>query len=69
VSWCPISGLNGDNMAKSTEKKEAEWYRGDCFFDMLDDLSVPNRDSNASLRIPVLDRIRDQGLFITGKIE
>ena len=56
-------------MAKSTEKKEAEWYRGDCLFDMLDDLSIPNRDSNGSLRIPVLDRIRDQGLFITGKIE
>lgn len=69
ISWCPISGLVGDNMAKATTNKNAEWYRGDFFFGMLDDLSVPNRNSNGPLRIPVLDRIRDQGLFISGKIE
>lgn len=56
-------------MNKPAANKKAEWYRGEYFFEMLDDLSVPNRDSNGPLRIPVLDKIRDQGLFLTGKIE
>lgn len=36
---------------------------------MLDELSIPYRDSNGPLRIPIMDKVRDQGLFLTGKIE
>lgn len=59
VSWCPISGLKGDNMSKTTSDKNAEWYRGDCLFDLLDDISIVHRDSNGPLRIPVVDKIRE----------
>jgi len=69
IHWVPIAGLHGDNMAAPSKNKLAEWYRGDTFFGVLDELSLPNRDGDAPLRIPVLDKIRDQGLFITGKIE
>lgn len=56
-------------MNKPVQNKNADWYRGEYFFEMLDDLSVPFRDPNGPLRIPIVDKIRDQGLFLTGKIE
>lgn len=46
-------------MNKPSVHKNADWYKGDFLFDMLDDLCVPNRDPNGPLRIPVLDKIRD----------
>jgi translation elongation factor EF-1alpha len=62
-------GLHGDNMKDPSKNKLAEWYRGDTFFGVLDELSLANRDGDAPLRIPVMDKIRDQGLFLSGKIE
>jgi len=46
-------------MATPSQNKQAEWYRGDTFFGILDELSLPPRDGDAPLRIPVLDKIRD----------
>jgi translation elongation factor EF-1alpha len=46
-------------MSKTTSDKNAEWYRGDCLFDLLDDISIVHRDSNGPLRIPVVDKIRE----------
>jgi peptide chain release factor subunit 3 len=37
--------------------------------DLLDDLEVPPRDPTGPLRIPVLDKMRDRGVVIFGKIE
>ena len=62
-------GLHGDNMLHPSKDKNAEWYKGDTFFTILDELSIQKRDPDGPLRIPVLDKIRDQGLFLTGKIE
>ena len=33
-------GLHGDNMLHPSKDKNAEWYRGDTFFTILDDLSI-----------------------------
>jgi translation elongation factor EF-1alpha len=36
-----IQGLTGENMLAPCKDKRAEWYKGDTFFTILDDLSVP----------------------------
>jgi peptide chain release factor subunit 3 len=69
VNWCPVSGLIGENITKNCASEASSWYKGDSLFEMLDGLSVPSRDPNGPLRIPIMDKIRDQGLFLTGKIE
>lgn len=37
--------------------------------DILNDLELPPRDRNGPLRIPVLDKMRDMGVIVFGKIE
>jgi len=36
VAWCPISGLYGDNIKKSVDKKKCPWYEGPNFLDLID---------------------------------
>lgn len=69
VRYVPISGLTGDNIKNIVDKKDCDWYNGPTLFQALDDSPVPIRDEHGPLRIPVLDKYRDQGLFINGKIE
>jgi peptide chain release factor subunit 3 len=37
--------------------------------ELLDNLELPPRDENGPLRIPVLDKMRDRGVVIFGKVE
>lgn len=46
-------------MLHPSKDKNAEWYKGDTFFTILDELSIKNRDADGPLRIPILDKIRD----------
>jgi translation elongation factor EF-1alpha len=46
-------------MLHPAKDKNAEWYKGDTFFTILDELSIKNREADGPLRIPVLDKIRD----------
>lgn len=36
---------------------------------MLDSVPLPERNTNGDLRIPVLDSLKDMGLYVFGKIE
>lgn len=68
VRYVPISGLTGDNI-KEPKPVSCTWYTGPTLLELLDQSPIPLRDENAPLRIPILDKFRDQGLFINGKIE
>jgi translation elongation factor EF-1alpha len=35
-----FKGLHGDNMLHPSKDKNAEWYKGDTFFTILDELSI-----------------------------
>jgi peptide chain release factor subunit 3 len=37
--------------------------------EILDDIEVPKRNPDGPLRIPILDKMRDRGTVIFGKIE
>jgi len=47
INWVPIAGLNGDNMLHASKDKNAEWYKGDTLFALLDDLSLNRKDPDA----------------------
>jgi peptide chain release factor subunit 3 len=37
--------------------------------EILDDIEVPKRNADAPLRIPILDKMRDRGYVVFGKVE
>ena len=69
VIWVPISGINGDYIMQNVAREKAEWYNGPCLIEVLDSLPLPQRNSEDALRIPIIDRSKDQGLTVYGKIE
>ena len=69
VYWVPISGLHGDNIKVALDKTKAPWYNGPTFFEVLDNLPVLNRDNNGPLRFSILDRYKDGGMHVMGKVE
>lgn len=69
VSWIPISGLKGDNLVTKVDKHVCPWYEGPTLIELLDSLETPERKEDAPVRIPVLDRYKDQGVYLLGKIE
>ena len=68
-TYVPISGLNGDNLKEPMNKNVCGWYNGPTLLEILDDLEVPPRNPEGPLRIPILDKMRDRGTIIFGKVE
>lgn len=68
IDWVPISGMTGDNIINHVGEK-APWYTGKTLFEVLDNMPLPVRSAEEPLRIPIIDRIKDQGLTAYGKVE
>lgn len=57
-------------MKDKVTKKECSWYSGPSLVELIDGLEIAKRNPKGPLRIPVLDRMYDQGqLTMFGKIE
>ena len=69
VYWIPLSGLKGDNIVTPVDKHSCPWYEGPTLIQLLDSLETPERREDAPVRIPILDRYKDQGVYMLGKIE
>ncbi len=67
IVYVPISGLTGDNI--KDRAVSGRWYTGPTLMEILDDIEVPKRNPDGPLRIPILDKMRDRGTVIFGKIE
>ncbi|XP_019235613.1 PREDICTED: eukaryotic peptide chain release factor GTP-binding subunit ERF3A-like isoform X2 [Nicotiana attenuata] len=69
VQFLPISGLLGSNLKTRMEKSVCPWWNGPCLFETLDAVEVPPRDANGPLRMPIIDKFKDMGTVVMGKIE
>lgn len=69
VYYVPISGLTGDNIKEKVDPKVCPWYKGETLMEILDNLPVENRDAKGPLRMPILERVKEQGVVAHGKIE
>eukprot|EP01095_Lingulamoeba_sp_RSL-Kostka_P010388 TRINITY_DN372_c2_g1_i1.p1 TRINITY_DN372_c2_g1~~TRINITY_DN372_c2_g1_i1.p1 ORF type:complete len:517 (-),score=245.41 TRINITY_DN372_c2_g1_i1:229-1779(-) len=66
----PVSGLTGYGINVPITEDVCEWYQGKTLLETLDTIPMMSRKLDAPLRIPVLDRYRDQGCTVAiGKIE
>jgi peptide chain release factor subunit 3 len=69
IMFCPISGLKGDNIING--ENAATWWTGKSLIETLDDIQMEHRDPDVDIRIPVLDKLKDEergGHIIFGKV-
>ncbi|KAK1282195.1 Elongation factor 1-alpha C [Acorus calamus] len=69
VQFLPISGLLGANIADRLDSKICGWWKGPCLFEVLDAVEVPLRDPKGPFRMPIIDKFKDMGTVVMGKIE
>ncbi|KAJ7970304.1 Elongation factor [Quillaja saponaria] len=69
VQFLPISGLIGANLKTRMDKSICSWWNGPCLFEALDAVEVPFRDPKGSFRMPIIDKFKDMGTVVMGKVE
>ncbi|CAK9206057.1 unnamed protein product [Sphagnum troendelagicum] len=69
VQFLPISGLFGHNMKERMPATICDWWDGPCLFEALDAVELPERSPNGPFRMPLIDKYRDMGTVVMGKIE
>ncbi|KAL8595070.1 Eukaryotic peptide chain release factor GTP-binding subunit ERF3A [Nucella lapillus] len=69
IYFLPCSGLTGAFLRTVSEESVCPWYRGPSLLDYLDSMSPMNREKDAPVRAPVMDRYKDMGMIVSGKIE
>jgi peptide chain release factor subunit 3 len=69
VQFLPISGLLGSNMKTRMDKSICNWWDGPCLFEVLDRIEVPLRDPKGPVRMPIIDKYKDMGTVVMGKME
>ncbi|XP_040932864.1 eukaryotic peptide chain release factor GTP-binding subunit ERF3A isoform X1 [Gossypium hirsutum] len=69
VQFLPISGLVGTNMKTRVDKNICPWWNGPCLFEALDSVEIPVRDPKGPYRMPVIDKFKDMGTVVMGKVE
>ena len=73
VTFIPISGLSGANIRDPVDGSECGWWasrgKGATLFNTLDNLEAQDRDPRAPFRLPVIDKYKDSGCVVMGKVE
>jgi len=69
VTFMPCSGYTGAFIKDPIDESICPWYRGPCFIEFLETLPTINRTSSGPVRMPIIDKYKDMGTVIMGKIE
>ncbi|CAH9135105.1 unnamed protein product [Cuscuta epithymum] len=69
VQFLPISGILGLNLKTRLDKTTCPWWNGPCLFEALDAVEVPPRDPKGPFRMPIIDKFKDMGTVVMGKVE
>ncbi len=67
VQFIPISALKCQNINKKLENNS--WWKDKYFIDLIDNIPEIKRDIDGDLRMPILNKYKDMGNIIEGKIE
>ncbi|CAD5123428.1 DgyrCDS11778 [Dimorphilus gyrociliatus] len=66
--YLPVSGLTGANLLENATDL-CPWYEGPSLIKHLDSIRPIDRMFDGPLRLPVVDKYKDMGTIILGKIE
>jgi peptide chain release factor subunit 3 len=59
----------GKNMDQRMGQEICPWWSGPSFFEVLDSIEIPPRDPNGPFRMPIIDKFKDMGTVVMGKVE
>ena len=69
IVWVPVSGYTGANLRERIDAARCPWYRGESLLELLDGLQLPPRPVDAPLRMTVVDKYKEMGVCMLGRIE
>ncbi|XP_042521722.1 eukaryotic peptide chain release factor GTP-binding subunit ERF3B isoform X3 [Dipodomys spectabilis] len=67
IHFMPCSGLTGANIKEKSDF--CPWYTGLPFIPYLDNLPNFNRSIDGPIRLPIVDKYKDMGTVVLGKLE
>ncbi|MEE6497574.1 hypothetical protein FKM82_002774 [Ascaphus truei] len=67
IHFMPCSGLTGANLKEPVDF--CVWYNGLPFIPYLDNLPNFNRSFDGPVRLPIVDKYKDMGTVVLGKLE
>lgn len=69
LMFIPCSGLAGYFLKEPADESICPWYRGPAFIPYIDDLPTLDRTTEGPFRMPIIDRYKDMGTVVLGKVE
>jgi len=69
LMFIPCSGLLGYFLKDIAEETTCSWYRGPAFIPYIDELPSFSRTVEGPLRMPIIERYKDMGTVVLGKVE
>ncbi|XP_062508744.1 eukaryotic peptide chain release factor GTP-binding subunit ERF3A-like [Corticium candelabrum] len=69
IYYMPVSGLTGANLKDPLPASLCPWYRGPSFISYLDELPSLTRRTDLPLRMPIVDKYKDMGTVVLGRVE
>lgn len=69
IFFLPVSGLTGAFLKDIPDESVCPWYRGPSLITYLDTMPSFNRSINQPVRMPIVDRYKDMGILLLGKLE
>ncbi|EDV32125.1 uncharacterized protein Dana_GF14198, isoform A [Drosophila ananassae] len=69
LTFMPCSGLSGYGLKDQISETLCPWYRGPAFIPFIDELPSLNRKSDGPFIMPIVDKYKDMGTVVMGKVE
>ncbi|XP_034241915.1 eukaryotic peptide chain release factor GTP-binding subunit ERF3A isoform X3 [Thrips palmi] len=69
LTFMPVSGLTGLGLKESVPQEICPWYSGSAFIPFIDNLPSLNRKTDGPFILPVVDKYKDMGTVVMGKVE
>ncbi|CAF3077445.1 unnamed protein product [Rotaria sp. Silwood2] len=66
--FMPCSGMSGVLLKEHPGEQFLPWYKGPTFIEYLDSLPSFNRNIDGPLRMPIIERYKEMGVIVMGKI-
>lgn len=69
LTFMPCSGLAGTGLKEPISDEICPWHSGPSFIDFIDDLPSLNRKADGPFIMPIVDKYKDMGTVVMGKVE
>lgn len=69
LTFMPCSGLSGAGLREPIPDSICPWFSGPAFIPFIDELPSLNRKSDGPFIMPIVDKYKDMGTVVMGKVE